>query len=442
MADRARLIAAKALIRVSSGGFSNIVLDSQLEEAKDLDKRDKAFASALFYGVLERRITIDILIKRYSSTPLEKLSPEVIEVLRMGFYQLLYMRSVPDNAAVNESVELIKELDCAKASGFINGILRAFIRNGKNADFSRLSGIERLSAEYSAPLWLCKKWCLEFGPQRTQKALRACLGAPPIYARANTVKLSAKELCEALAEEGAAAHPLEEIFGGIVTELAAPQNTKAYRQGLFHVQDISSQLCAAAVGAKPGEWVLDVCAAPGGKTFTLAEIMENRGEIVACDLHAKRAGLVKAGGARLGLDIITAKQNDATVFSEEMGKFDRVLCDVPCSGLGVIRRKPEIRFKNPGDLASLPKIQYRIAATSAKYLRDGGTLIYSTCTLSKAENENVVKLLLERDGLFPEKLPEELQKYSEDGFSVTLLPGEINSDGFYFARLRKGKGND
>lgn len=438
MADKARLLAAKALLRVSSGGFSNIVLDSMLGEAK-LDQRDKAFASALFYGVLERRITIDILIRRYSAIPPEKLDPEAAEVLRMGFYQLLYMNSVPDNAAVNESVELIKELGCPKASGFVNGILRAFVRNGKNADFSRLPGIERLSAEYSAPLWLCKKWCLEFGPQRTQRALRACLGAPPIYARVNTVKADAHAVCEALSTEGASAKPAEIFQNAIIIESPALQNTKAYRDGLFHVQDISSQLCAAALGAKAGERVLDVCAAPGGKTFTVAEIMENKGEVVACDLHAKRAKLVKTGGERLGLGIITARANDATVYDESFGKFDKVLCDVPCSGLGVIRRKPEIRFKKPEDLQSLPKIQYRIAAASAKYLKEGGVLVYSTCTLSRDENENVVKQLMEREGLLPEKLPEELQKYSADGYSVTLLPGEINSDGFYFARLRKGK---
>lgn len=438
MADKARLLAAKALLRVSSGGFSNIVLDSMLGEAK-LDQRDKAFASALFYGVLERRITIDILIRRYSAIPPEKLDPEAAEVLRMGFYQLLYMNSVPDNAAVNESVELIKELGCPKASGFVNGILRAFVRNGKNADFSRLPGIERLSAEYSAPLWLCKKWCLEFGPQRTQRALRACLGAPPIYARVNTVKADAHAVCEALSTEGASAKPAEIFQNAIIIESPALQNTKAYRDGLFHVQDISSQFCAAALGAKSGDRVLDVCAAPGGKTFTVAEIMENRGEVVACDLHAKRAKLVKTGGERLGLGIITARANDATVYDESFGKFDKVLCDVPCSGLGVIRRKPEIRFKKPEDLQSLPKIQYRIAEASAKYLKEGGVLVYSTCTLSRDENENVVKQLMEREGLLPEKLPEELQKYSADGYSVTLLPGEINSDGFYFARLRKGK---
>lgn len=438
MADKARMLAAKALLRVSSGGFSNIVLDSMLEETKP-NQRERAFASALFYGVLERRITIDILIKRYSSTPPEKLDAETAEVLRMGFYQLLYMNSVPDNAAVNESVELIKALGNPKASGFVNGILRAFIRSGKNTDFSRLSGVQRLSAEYSVPLWLCKKWCSEFGPERTQKALKACLGAAPIYARVNTVKTDAAELCETLCKEGTNAKIVSTIKNAIVIDSGAPQNTDAYKAGLFHVQDISSQLCAMALGAKEGERILDVCSAPGGKTFTVAEIMNNSGEIVACDLHQKRAGLVKSGGKRLGLDIITAKANDATVFDEKLGEFDRVLCDVPCSGFGVIRRKPEIRFKKLAELATLPKIQYKIASTSAKYLNEGGILVYSTCTLSKEENENVVKHLIESEGLFPEKLPDELLKYSADGYSVTLLPGEIDSDGFYFARLRKGK---
>lgn len=436
MADKARMTTAKALLRVSAGGFSNLVLDSALEEA-DFSSRDRAFISALFYGVLERRITLDTLIKKYVTKPMDKLSPEVLEVLRMGFYQILYMNSVPDNAAVNESVELIKGLGGGKASGFVNGVLRSFIRDGKKADFSYLKGLRRLSTEYSAPLWLCEKWCVEFGPERTQKALRASLGAPPIYVRVNTVKTTADELKSALEGEGVSVSETEILPTALILDAAAPQNTKCYKDGLFHVQDISSQLCALAVGAGKEERVLDVCAAPGGKSFTVAEYMGNTGELVACDLHPKRANLVKTGGERLGLTNISARANDATIYKEELGAFDRVLCDVPCSGLGVIRRKPEIRFKKPEDLTSLPKIQYKIASTSARYLKEGGTMIYSTCTLSKDENEAVVQRLMEEDGLIPQKLPEELQRYSSDGYSVTLLPGEINSDGFFFARLRK-----
>ena len=437
MADSARTLVVRALLRVSAGGFSNIVLDSMLSESK-LEQRDKAFASALFYGVLERRITLDIIIKKYSAQPIDKLSPEVAEALRIGIYQLLYMNSVPDNAAVNESVEIVKKMGNGKASGFVNGILRSFIRNGKKADFSRMSGPERLSAQYSVPLWLSRKWCFEFGEERTEKALASCLGAPPIYLKVNTLKISAEDLRTEILNENISASFSDILTTALVIDSAAPQNTESYKKGYFHVQDISSQLCALAVGAQNGERVLDVCAAPGGKTFTIAELMNGTGEIVSCDLHPKRVGLIKGGADRLGLENVTTKTNDATVFNEELGLFDRVLCDVPCSGLGVIRRKPEIRFKKPQDIAQLPKIQYKIASTTAKYLKDGGTMIYSTCTLSKEENENVVKKLIEKDGLVPEKLPDELQKYSKDGFSVTLLPGEINSDGFYFARLRKG----
>lgn len=431
-----RTLAVKALLRVNEGGFSNIVLDALLSGAQ-LEHRDRAFVSALFYGVLERCITLDKIIKKYSAKPLESLEPAVLECLRIGFYQLIYMNSVPDMAAANETVEAVKQLGFGKASGFVNGILRSFIRDGKRFDFSRLDKIGRFSAEYSAPIWLCKKWCSEYGDEKTEAALRASLGSVPIFARVNTVKINPEELLSTLAEENVTAVLVDGIEGAVRINSVAPQSTRAYKKGLFHVQDISSQLCAKAVGAQKGERVLDVCSAPGGKTFTVAELMENEGEIVACDLHPKRAGLVKNGAERLGLDIVKAKANDATVYNESMGLFDRVLCDVPCSGLGVIRRKPEIRFKDPAEISALPKIQYKIASTTAKYLKDGGTMIYSTCTLSKEENEQVVKRLIEEDGLVPCELPEELEKYSKDGYSVTLMPGEINSDGFYFAKLRK-----
>ncbi len=430
-----RTLAVKALLRVNEGGFSNIVLDALLSGAH-LENRDKAFISAIFYGVLERRITLDKIIKKYSTKPLDELSPEVLECLRIGFYQLIYMNSVPDMAAANETVEAVKQLGAERAAGFVNGILRSFIRDGKKFDFSRMDKIGRLSAEYSAPIWLCKKWCSEYGDEKTENALKASLGAPPLYARVNTLKTTPEKLIEELEHEGVKAVLTDLVPNAVIVKSAAPQATAAYKKGLFHVQDISSQLCAKAVGAQKGDRVLDVCSAPGGKTFTVAELME-KGEIIACDLHPKRVNLVANGAKRLGLDFVKAVANDATVLDEQLGKFDRVLCDVPCSGFGVIRRKPEIRFKDPGDLRSLPAIQFKIASTSAKYLKEGGTMIYSTCTLSKEENENVVKRLIEECGLTPEKLPEELQKYSKDGYSVTLLPGEINSDGFYFAKLRR-----
>ncbi len=435
-AGSARLVAAEALRKVSEGGYSNIVLDAALKSA-DLDTRDRAFASALFYGVLERRITLDTIIARHSSQPPQKLSPEVLDALRMGVYQILYMDSVTDAAAVNESVELIKSLGMERASGFVNGVMRSFIRAGKKADFSSLTGAKRLSAEYAAPEWLCKKWMDEYGREAAERALAASLGAPPVFIRANTLRTGAAELSEKLAAEGVSVRAVEGFPNALRISGRAPQDTECYRRGLFHVQDISSQLASEALGVVSGGRVFDPCAAPGGKSFTMAELMDDSGEIVAGDVHIKRAELVTKGARRLGIKSVTAAENDAAVYNEKLGLFDHVLCDVPCSGLGVIRRKPEIRFKDRAQMAALPEIQFKIASTAARCLKSGGVLLYSTCTLSRAENDEVAKRLVRECGLVPAKLPERVAKYSADGYTATLLPGAYEGDGFYLARFIK-----
>mgnify|MGYP001156610239 FL=1 len=436
MAETARMLAAKAGMRVSSGGYSNLILDSALRNSR-LDQRDKAFAAALFYGTLERRITLDREIARFCSRPLEKLTPAVLESLRLGFYQILYMDSVPDSAAVSESVELVKALGAASASGFVNGVLRSFLRSGGKIDFGALSPMERLSAEYAAPLWLCEMWTAEYGPERAENALRASLGAPPVWIRVNSLRTDAAELTALLAAEGIPAEACGFLPDALKTACAAPDGTDCYKKGLFHVQDISSQLCVAALDPKPGERVYDCCAAPGGKTFTAAERMGSTGELLAGELHPKRAALIGEGAARLGLTNVKTAVGDASVYDEALGVFDKILCDVPCSGLGVIRRKPEIRFKKPEDLSGLPEIQFSIASNAARYLAPGGVLVYSTCTLSRAENEAVTERLQKECGLAPAELPEAVKPYSADGFSVTLMPGELDCDGFYFARFQK-----
>ena len=447
MTETARMLAAKAGMRVSSGGYSNLILDASFRNSR-LDQRDKAFAAALFYGALERRITLDREIARFCSRPLEKLTPAVLESLRLGVYQILYMDSVPDSAAVSESVELVKALGAASASGFVNGVLRSFLRGGK-ADFGALPPTERLSAEYAAPLWLCEKWTAEYGPERAEIALRASLGAPPVWIRVNTLKTSPAELTALLAAEGIPAEDCDFLPDALKTACAAPDGTDCYKKGLFHVQDISSQLCVAALDPKPGERVYDCCAAPGGKTFTAAERMGNTGELIAGELHPKRAALIEEGAKRLGLTNVKTVVGDASVYDGALGVFDKILCDVPCSGLGVIRRKPEIRFKKPEELSGLPEIQFSITSNAARHLAPGGVLVYSTCTLSRAENEAVTERLQKECGLIPAPwpsamllpktvlLPEAVRPYSADGFSVTLMPGERGGDGFYFARFQK-----
>jgi len=252
-----------------------------------------------------------------------------------------------------------------------------------------------------------------------------------------------------LAAEGIPAEACDFLPDALKTACAAPDGTDCYKKGLFHVQDISSQLCVAALDPKPGERVYDCCAAPGGKTFTAAERMGNTGELLAGELHPKRAALIEEGAARLGLTNVKTVVGDASVYDEALGVFDKILCDVPCSGLGVIRRKPEIRFKKPEDLSGLPEIQFSIASNAARYLAPGGVLVYSTCTLSRAENEAVTERLQKECGLVPVPLPKAMvlpeamilpdliKNDSADGFSVTLMPGELDCDGFYFARFQK-----
>ncbi len=422
----ARYTAAQALLRLTrANAYSNLVIES-LAGRNGLDSRDGAFASALFYGTLERRLTIDHVLEKYSSKPLDKLSAPVLETLRLGVYQLLYMDGVDDYAAVSESVNLIKKLGIPNASGFVNGILRSFLRDGKAAPPVKGSRARQLSVEYSCPEWLVGEWVSAYGEQAAVRMLEGSLGRPPVYLRANTLKTDAPGLTEILRSQGVECSADAGLDGCVlVSGRVVVEHLEAFRDGLFHVQDKASQLCAAALGAMPGERVLDVCAAPGGKTFTIAQLMRDRGEIVARDLHEKRVSLIREGALRLGLTGIHASAGDAGVYDGALGAFDRVLCDVPCSGFGTIRRKPEIKYKPRKSVQNLPPIQYKILKTSSQYLKSGGTLVYSTCTLLPQENEQVVSRFLKEDA----------------GFTLvsrqTYTGGETDTDGFFVSVLKK-----
>ncbi len=431
----ARQVTAEALLQVEKGGYSNLVLDSCLQK-NESSPQDSAFASALFYGVLERRLTLDYCIAAYSKIPPEKLSPAVRELLRMAIYQILYMDSVPETAAVNESVALTRKMGVSSASGFVNGVLRSFLRAGGKVPNGTGSNRERLSIRYSCPLWLVTLLADSYGTEQTEHFLQAALGRPPIYARANTVKTTPQALCEQLGKEGALAQIDPVAAGGIIFEnLAAVEKLDSFQQGFFHVQDRSSQLCALALNAKPGMRVADICSAPGGKTFTVAQQMQNSGELLAMDLHQKRANLVQQGAKRLGLSIVKAQQNDGSQHNPELGDFDRILCDVPCSGLGVIRRKPELKYHDPKTFQNLPEIQYKILENSSKYCKIGGRLVYSTCTLNPAENLQVVQMFLrEHPEYEPEDFPAGL---GISGWHKTFLGTDPDSDGFFMAGMRK-----
>lgn len=430
-----RKVVLKLLTKIDKNlSYSNILLDDGLAKS-NLSLQDKKFAAALFYGVLERKITLDAVIKKYSNRPSDKLNVEILNLLRMGVYQLCYMDSVPDSAAVDECVKLAKANRNPAVSGFVNGLLRSFIRDDKSIPKGK-NEIENLSIEYSCPEWLVKKWNHEFGDKITLSMLKTSLGQAPTTIKANEIKCSAVDLFKELNSCGIGCEVNPNALSAMnIFSSGSVESLEQYKKGFFHVQDISSQLCCVAVDPKEGDTVFDICSAPGGKTFTLAEMMNNKGRVFAFDLHENRVKLIHQGAERLGLSCVSANINNGKVFNELLPSADRVLCDVPCSGLGVIRRKPEIKYKNPDDFKNLPEIQYEILNTSSKYVKKGGVLVYSTCTLSRAENDCVIDKFLENHKDFGPCMLDENIFGKDCGFKVTITPDKFNSDGFFIAKL-------
>lgn len=429
----ARQTVLELLIRMEDNkAYSNILLDNTFSREK-LSNRDRAFAAMLFYGVIERRMTLDYIIRHYSDTQFDKMDTDVVQILRIGLYQLLYT-TVPESAAVNEAVKLARQ----NRKGFVNGILRSFLRDEKKIDYKDLDGIAKMSIEYSCSKWIVKKWVGIFGEEKTEEILKDSFGRPPLYVKVNTLKTTADQLIAEFAKEKIEAKKnslLDDCLElGNIHQIEA---TAAYRKGLFHVQDISSQLCCRVVRPVFNETVIDVCAAPGGKTFTMAEIMANRGKLYSFDLYDGKVSMIRMGAERLGLSIVKAGVHDATVYDENIPLADKVLCDTVCSGLGVIRRKPEIKYKEMKNIEQLPIVQKHILETSSKYVKPGGTLIYSTCTLNTEENERVVeKFLADNPDFAPVVVPISVNGV-EDTCMRTFLPGTTGGDGFFAATLRR-----
>ena len=412
--------------------YSNLTIDSFLASVC-FDEVDSAFVSALVYGVLESSFTLDYQLAANLKQPLKKLKPQVLTVLRLGAYQLLFMDKVPESAAVNESVKLIKANGCSFASSLVNAVLRNVAKKGLCLP-DESDKTFYYSVKYSFPQELVKFWIKSYGEENTVGIMESCSGRPPLIVRANTLKVTADELTSTLKNEGI------ESKSSVVTDslelgkCGSVERLKSFADGLFHVQDAASQFCIAALDPQPGETILDLCAAPGGKSFTVAERMNNTGKIIACDIHNHRLDLIKSGAARLGITNIECIVNDAAVYNENLPIADRVLCDVPCSGLGIVRRKPEIRCKPLDTLKELPPVQGKILDTASRYVKNGGTLVYSTCALNPKENENVCKSFLESHPDFKSKLPSFACEgmFIRDGF-ITLMPHINGTDGFFIA---------
>ncbi len=404
--------------------YSNIALDHALESS-DLSSADKRLASILFYGVIERRLTLDYRISQLSSRPINELDARALCALRLGLYQLMYLDRVPVHAAINETVDLCPK----KSSGFVNAILRAHTRTEITLP-PREDEVSFLSLSYSVCEPLVKKFVDSYGVETTESILSGFERAADTTLRVNTLRISRDELAKGI--DGASYtqnSPVGLYAKGSVRQM------HGFDDGLFFVQDEASQICVEALDAKSGELVLDICSCPGSKSFGTAIKMKNSGRIISFDLHENKLSLVRSGAQRLGITIIETRAADGRDNIPELeGAADRVLCDVPCSGFGVLAKKPELRYKDPKESENLPRIQRAILDNACKYAKKGGVLVYSTCTLLPEENEKNIFAFLSDHPEF-ELCPWKVGGINATEGYITLLPHVHRTDGFFIAKL-------
>lgn len=426
-----REISERILTKVEKDkAFANLELSSVLNE----NREQAGFISALVYGVSERKLTLDAIISKYSDKRIRDIDIRILNCLRIAVYQMVYMDKIPNYSAINESVEMAKKIGGKKQSGFVNAVLRKAADDKNISKISFKDQILGISRAYSVSVDLVKLLCVQYGMDKAKAYLKTTFGRPAVTVRANTLKCDGLALQQILSKEGVAVSQNQVCENALdIEDFGQIDDLDSFKKGLFHVQDAASQLCAGALGAQKGERILDVCAAPGGKTFTVAENMENIGEILSCDIHPHRVELISQSANRLGLTSVKSIVNDATVFNQSLGSFDRVLCDVPCSGTGVLRRKPEIRYKNKQEILQLVPLQLQILETSSTYVKKGGILLYSTCSVLDVENGAVVKEFLSRNRDFS-RIP---LFEDEDVCEKTFLPNIDNTDGFYVCKFIK-----
>ncbi len=429
--ENPRELALKSLVKTDTQSvFSNLEINTTLERAK-LNGSDRGLYTALYLGVLEKKMSLDYVISKYSNIPLREIDVEALNILRLGIYQLYYMDKIPDYSATNESVNLANK----KTKGFINAIIRSFIRDGKKIELPKEKWL-RVSIEYSYPMEIIELLIKSYGEDIAYDLITKSENEGLTSLRVNTLKTNIQDITYTLV----AREDKPVCKGDIIkTTLPIKDIKDLIDLGLVFVQDEASRICSRVVNAQPNEVILDACACPGGKAFSMSIDMENKGEIVACDLHANKLSLITKGAKKLGIDIITTKEQNGKAYNEEFyEKFDRVLCDVPCSGLGIIFKKPDIKYKSIDNINNLPSVQYDILSNCAKYVKKGGTLVYSTCTLNKEENENnVLKFLSENDNF--EALDFQIDNIKSQNGMYTLMPHINNTDGFFVAKMKRVK---
>lgn len=442
MAD-VRKIAFNTLYRVlHEEAYSALALNNAIKE-HGLSKLDASFLSRLVYGVLERKILLDYVISQYSKIKPKKIENKTLIILEIGVFQLLFMDKVPSSAAVNECVKLSKKVGAYKSSGFINAVLRNFVRNDLRYDLpDKKDIINYLSIKYSCPEFLVSMWLEQYGHSNTIKILEGLSDRPPLTVTVNTLKTTKSELMTELNECGVEVDEILHLDNALnIKNTGSIEELKPFQDGKFYVQDSASQLCCEMLDAKEGMTLCDVCSAPGGKSIYSAIKMKNIGKVCSYDLYEHKINLINESANRLGIDIIDADVRDAQDSKSAIPQCDRLLCDVPCSGFGIIRRKPEIRYKKATIIDNLPKLQYSILCANADFLSIGGVLVYSTCTLCNEENIKVVDKFLREHSDFeplPLDLPQGFRRFVDEPEHVlTLLPYRDMSDGFFIAKFKK-----
>lgn len=420
------------------GAWSEGHLKRTLKEGS-LDRRDAALATRLCFGVLQTRMTLDWYLARYCTGGLKRLEPKVLSILRISLYQILYMDKIPPSAAVNEGVQLTKK-HCRnpRAAGMVNGVLRGILRDMPLPPPKGRDTMETLSLQTSHPQWLVEEFAQKLGMEGVRAWLEADNSQPPTTAQVNTCLCTVEQAQEELEQEGVEVTPHPWLPGCLLLAGTGDlERLSSYQKGHFYIQDAAARLAVTAAGIQPGQRVLDCCAAPGGKSFAAGVDMNNQGEIISCDIHAHKIKLLQAGAARLGLTSVEAQlQSAAQRRPDWVERFDTVLVDVPCSGLGIIRKKPDIRYKDPVPLDGLPDVQRKIVDNCAAYVRPGGVMIYATCTLRDRENQDVVTWFLQQH---PEFMLDgfDLPHWGHQEGMMIFWPHIHHTDGFFVARLRK-----
>lgn len=421
-----------------NGAWPDVFLDNLIKKESP-DRRDAALVTRIAFGTLQNRTLCDFYIDAYSSKPVEKLEPLIADILRISVYQILFMDKIPDSAAVNEGVELAKKHSNPGAAKFVNAVLRKIVQNRNNLpEIPNSDAAEYLAVKYSHPVWLVRLFIDELGADECEELLKCHNTPAPVYLQVNTLKTETDALRAELRESGIETEVSDNMPDCLIADSAGDLTAlKAFHEGRFYVQDPAAKLASLAADLTPGSFVIDGCAAPGGKSFAAAIAMQGSGRIHSRDLHEKKLRLIVSGAERLGISIIDCAAGDARNISEEFyNSADTVFADVPCSGLGIIRKKPDIRFKEQADIKNLPAIQLDILRGLSRCVKSGGVLIYSTCTVNSAENSGV-------SDAFAAENPE----FSYEGFTagsfnvpsgkITLWPHRDSTDGFYIAKFRR-----